>query len=280
MDRSGYKAKEVAAKYNAKYATTNFDEIIKDENVDLVMICTRHDSHANLTLKALNAGKNVFVEKPLATTFEELSNIKEFYNKNNTNEKPILLVGFNRRFSLYAQEIKKHTDKRINPLFIHYRMNAGYIPRNNWVHEYGGRIVGEACHIIDLMNFFTESKIKSISFESLTPNNNKFSDIDNKSIIIKYEDGSVCTIEYFSVGNKNFPKEYMELHFDEKTIVLDDYKVLKGYGLNITEIKSQTSQKGHLEELIELFEILIGKENKSLTITDIFQTTEATFLIN
>lgn len=275
MDMDGLKAKNVADKYSAAFATTDYADILNDPAIDLVMICTRHDSHAGLTLKALQAGKHVFVEKPLATTREDLDLITHFYENNKDNKvKPCLLVGFNRRFSRYAQEIKKHTDKRINPLFIHYRMNAGYIPLDHWVHEHGGRMVGEACHIIDLMSFFTGSSIKSINAESLTPNNNKYSAGDNKAIILKYQDGSVAAIDYFAVGSTKLPKEYMEVHFDEKSIILDDYKSLKGYGVQINELSSKTSEKGHLLELERLYDTLRGG-NKELPILleDIFQTT-------
>jgi threonine dehydrogenase-like Zn-dependent dehydrogenase len=168
MDRSGQKAKAIAHQYKANYATTNYDDILNDSEVDLVLIATRHDSHASLVLEALQAGKNVFVEKPLATNQEELDKIKTFYESDNPN-KPVLLTGFNRRFSKYIVEIKKYTDQRINPLLIRYRMNAGYIPIDHWVHENGGRIIGEACHIIDLATAMINSTIISICVESLNP---------------------------------------------------------------------------------------------------------------
>lgn len=279
MDKAGYIAKNLAEQYSTQYVTTDYKEILQDKNIDLVLICTRHNSHAELVLKALKAGKNVFVEKPLATNQEELDAIKKFYT-DGVGSKPILMVGFNRRFSKYAKEIKKHTDKKMNPLFIHYRMNAGFIPLDHWVHKSGGRIIGEACHIIDLMTFFIGTKIKSISYESLTPRNSAFSDSDNKSIILKYENGSVATIEYFAVGNKNFPKEYMEVHYDGKTIVMNDYKSLKGYGVKINEITSSTAQKGHLEELNVLSELIKGNASGlPIEFRDLVQTTNATFLI-
>ena len=280
MSRTGHKAKTVAEQFGAQYATTNYEDILNDENVDLVLIATRHDSHAALTLKALEAGKHVFVEKPLATTQAELDQIKAFY-ESEAAIKPVLFTGFNRRFSPYITEIKKHTDKRINPLLIRYRMNAGYIPLDHWVHKDGGRIVGEACHIIDLMTALTESKIKSISFETLSSNNEKYIPDDNKSIILKYADGSVANIEYFSVGSSELSKEFMEVHFDGKSIILDDYKSLKGYGLNLNEIKTGTSQKGQFEELDLLFDLLSGKQKKWLIhLWDMVQTTAATFAIS
>jgi len=279
MDRSAQQAKFVAEQYQAKYTTTNLDEILNDKQVDLVLITTRHDSHAEYCLKALQAGKHVFVEKPLAISQEELDKIKDFYAQG-SESKPVLLVGFNRRFSKYLAEIKKHTDKRVNPLLIHYRMNAGILPSDHWVFETGGRIIGEACHIIDTISFLTQSPIESISVESITPTTDRYSPTDNKIVLLKYKDGSVACFEYFSVGSTEFGKEYMEIHFDGKTLVMDDYKSLKGYGLKINEIQTRTSQKGHFEELLALHDSITGKNpNWPISLTELFQTTEVTFLI-
>lgn len=279
MNRTGHKAKEVAEQYKANYATTNYDDILNDKDVDLVLISTRHDSHAELSLKALQAGKNVFVEKPLATTHEDLENIKAFYESDTTN-KPILFTGFNRRFSKYTTEIKKYTNNRINPMIIRYRMNAGFIPLDHWVHEDGGRMIGEACHIIDLMTALTDAKVESISVESLTPKTDKYSSADNKSITLKYSDGSIASIEYFATGSKELAKEFMEIHFDGKSIIMDDYKSLQGYGIKLDEITTQTSQKGQLEELETLYETIKGnKLDWPIELWDMIQTTETTFLV-
>jgi len=282
VDRTGYKAKTVAKQYLAKYATTNYEDVLEDTEVDLILIATCHDSHAELAIKALQAGKHVFVEKPLATTKDGLNKIKHFYDTaNRSNESPpVLFTGFNRRFSPIAKEIKRHTDQRINPLFINYRMNAGFIPLDHWVHENGGRIVGEACHIIDLMTFFTGSSIISISTESLSPNNDKFRMDDNRSIILKYKDGSVAVINYFAVGSKSLPKEYMEVHFDNKSIVMEDYRNLKGYNVDIRSISTRTSQKGYLEELEILSEVLKEKNSPwPIELWDMLQTTEVTLAL-
>ena len=279
VDTVGSKAKSVAKQFNAQYATTEINDVLIDKDIDLLMITTRHDTHAEFTLRALEAGKHVFVEKPLATTFEDTDKIKNFYNEG-ASSKPILMVGFNRRFSVFSREIKKHTKNRINPLFIRYRMNAGFIPLDHWVHKNGGRIVGEACHIIDLMTFFTESEIESISIDSLISQNEKYSRSDNKSITLKYNDGSLCVIDYFAVGSKKYGKEYMEIHFDEKTIILDDYKMIQGFGLNVKPIKTNTSQKGQFEELGYLYDVLNGKkENWPIELWDMIQTTKITFKI-
>ncbi|MCB9244813.1 MAG: Gfo/Idh/MocA family oxidoreductase [Flavobacteriales bacterium] len=276
VNRKGQKAKAVANQYGAAYSASDVQEVLNDGDIDLVMITTRHDNHGELVIQSLEAGKHVFVEKPLCTTREELARIESICRSEGA---PLLMTGFNRRFSSYAREIKKHIEDRVNPLFVHYRMNAGFIPMEHWVHENGGRIVGEACHIIDLMTFLTGSQIVSISTEHLTPKTGKISMHDNRSIVLKYEDGSVCTVHYFAVGSKKFPKEYMEVHFDEKTIVMDDYKSLQGYGVSVKELKSNISQKGQLEELEYLYRALRKGEEWPIALWDMVQTTAATFEI-
>jgi predicted dehydrogenase/threonine dehydrogenase-like Zn-dependent dehydrogenase len=278
-DIDGVTAKNTANAFGASYSTTNVDDILKDDKVNLVVITTNHKTHGELVLKSLKAGKNVMIEKPLTIDHKDIEKIKEFYESDAGN-KPIIFVGYNRRFSKYAKEIKKYIKLRRSPLFVNYRMNAGYIPNEHWVHSEGGRIVGEACHIIDLMTFFTESKVVSVSIESLNPLTEKFTGDDNKSIVLKYSDGSVCNIQYFSVGNKSFSKEYMDLHFDNKTIVLDDYKQLKGFGVNTKKYSDSRSDKGHFDELNHLYESLIDNEKIwPIELWDLLQTSEITLSI-
>lgn len=279
MSRTGPKAKKAAIQCKAQYGTTDYKEILEDDEIDAVLIATRHDTHAVMARQALEAGKHVFLEKPLAVNFEELEGITSFYD-DEAGGKPLLMVGFNRRFSAYAREIKKHVSRRINPLVASYRMNAGFFAPEHWIHQAGGRIVGEGCHIIDLMTYLTGARIQSISCEGLTPSNERYSPSDNKAIVLKYEDGSVCTIHYFSVGSTEFPKEHLEVHFDEKTIVMDNYQSLKGYGLEVDEISSEQSEKGHFEELVAFLDALTKKDDSwPIPLWDMVQTTEATFLI-
>lgn len=281
--RTGHKAKAIAEQFGAIYATTDYKEILSDPEIDLTMICTRHNLHGGMVLESLQAGKHTFVEKPLCTTQAELDAITNFFNpklKTQNPKLPILMVGFNRRFSKYAREIKKHVEKRINPLFIHYRMNAGYIPMDSWVHEDGGRIIGEACHIIDLFLYLIDAPVKAVSSASLQPKTESISATDNKSIILEYEDGSVATLEYFAVGSNKIPKEYMEVYFDEKSIIVDDYKSIRGYGVETADIKTKRQDKGQLEELEALRECLVGKPRDwPIAIGDMIDTTRITFTI-
>lgn len=277
-NRTGNKAVSVSEQFGAKYSTTDIKDILDDSEVEMVLIATRHDSHADLVLKCLQAGKHVFVEKPLATNQEELEQIKSFYADGIEN-KPLLFVGFNRRFSKYLQEIVEHTDKRVNPLFATYRMNAGYAPMEHWIHEHGGRIVGEACHIIDLMNFLTKSSLQSIAVQSITPTTTAYSSSDNKSISLKYTDGSVCVVNYFAVGNRALAKEKLEVHFDGKSIEMEDYKSLQGYGVKVKATNSQSSEKGQHEELSFLYDSIRDPNSGwPISLADLVQTTEASFI--
>lgn len=282
VSSKGLKAKQTAEQYGANYATSDYKEVLNDKDIDLVMICTRHGNHAALTLEALQAGKNVFVEKPLAINTDELKKIEEFYSSSDSSLKPLLMVGFNRRFSKYAQEIKKHINERVNPLFVSYRINAGYAPENSWIHEDGGRIIGEACHFIDFMNFLTDTNIESYTMLNMSPvDGSKFNPEDNASIILKYSDGSICNINYIASGNKELSKEYVEIHFDEKSIVLDDFKSLKGYGVKLNEITSSSPDKGHIDELNALYDSLSSKsKNFPIELQDMFQTAAVTFKLS
>lgn len=274
--RNGLNAKETAKKFKANIATTDYNAILKDENVDLVMICTRHNLHADYSTKALKAGKSVFVEKPMAINEDELNKLVKVIKET----KLPFMVGFNRRFSPFAIEIKKHISNRINPMMISYRMNAGYAPLDAWVHENGGRITGEACHIIDLFNYFTDSELESVSVDKITPNTKAILSTDNVSINIKYTDGSVANLIYTALGNSKYPKENLELYCDNKIFKMTDYSELEIFADRKNKKALKQQDKGHLQELIEFYDTLIGKNEKlPIELDNMIQTTKATFLI-
>ncbi len=258
MSHKGYDAKIIAEQNGASYSTTDYQKILADPKVDLVFICTRHESHGYMTLQALEAGKNVFVEKPLAINRDEIEAIETFFKE--TKNPPQLMVGYNRRYSKISREIKKVLDSRINPVFIRYRMNAGYLNPDHWIFNEGGRIVGEACHIIDLMQYLIGAAIIELTTSELTPKTGNFTSADNKSFTLKFQDGSLATIDYFSCGNNKLSKEYMEVHFDNKSITMDDYKLVKSYGVRLKEYSLGTSDKGHLDELEALYKGLTGEQ--------------------
>lgn len=241
--------------YNASLITTNYDDIFECEDIDLVFICTRHSNHADLVLKGLSKNKHIFVEKPLATSFDDLKKIEGYYSNIN-NPKKILMVGFNRRFSPLISKIKEEVGKRVSPLFINYNINAGYVEKDSWMHQDGGRIVGELCHFVDLVLFLTGSSVHKVSYDFCEfKSDSKFYSQDNLSVILKFNDGSVANINYYSLGNKLMPKERLEINFDNKSIVMDDFKEIKSYGIGLN-LKSTIANKGHFEELEILYKSL------------------------
>lgn len=273
VNRSGDKALNAGRQFKAEVISSNQEDILNDPDIDLVMICTRHGNHAELVLKGLKAGKNVYVEKPLATTLEQLEEIKKFYVENAGKAVPTLMVGFNRRFSKQAQEIKRHLDGRTAPVFIRYRMNAGFVPADAWVHGDGGRIIGEGCHLIDLMQYLIDKPVADCSVAHFKPKAGYYLSEDNRFITMEFEDGSVAEIEYFACGSKDLPKEYMEVHWENKSIILDDYKLMTGYGVKVKNFKSSLPKKGHEEEWHALYDAL--KEGKApIEVNSLIQTTE------
>lgn len=277
-DTIGSNANNTAKRYNALYATTDFNEILKDKNVNAVVISTRHNLHAQMVLQFLKAGKHILVEKPLAVTQEELSQIKDLYTLSK-KPLPILLVGFNRRFSPYARKIKEFTEKRGNPMVINYRMNAGFIPKTHWVHteEGGGRNIGEACHIYDLFNFFTGSEFESVSAFSIEPKTDQYAKNDNFVATIKYKDGSVCNLIYTALGSSEVPKEQMEIYVDGKIIHLNDYKELKVFGARKYEKNLKVQDKGHYQELIEFANGIKKGNNYPIPLWQLIQAMEISF---
>ena len=256
--RNGHNAAAVAKQFGAKYSSTSFEAILEDRDIDALIIATRHNSHAEMALAALRAGKHVLLEKPLALNLSELKSIEKFYSDRDGSEVPVLLTGFNRRFSKYAALIQEVVQNRKNPLIINYRMNAGYIPLDHWVHsaEGGGRNLGEACHIYDLFTFITGARVRSVSARSISPNSGYYSSSDNFLVNIQFDDGSLASLTYTALGNKAFPKETMEIFVEGKVISLVDYKELQIAGSPNKSLKTNASDKGQLDELITFAETL------------------------
>lgn len=279
MSRTGANAKAIAKQYEAEYATTDYLDILNDKNVDLVMITTRHNIHANMVLQALRSGKHVFVEKPLALNTSELAEIKAYLEE---HPHLVLITGFNRRFSPILTDVKKKLDKRIAPIIIQYTMNAGYIPKENWVHgqEGGGRNIGEACHIYDLFNYLTGSKAVGVQGRSLNVGQSKFLKSDNFTATISFEDGSICNLIYTALGNKSHPKEEMTIFCDGSVIKLSDYKLLDFYETKISSIKKSIIDKGQLQLVKLVGEFLTGERtDMPITIDEQIRATEMSFAI-
>ncbi len=237
----GLNAKVLAKKAGAECATSDYKEILKDSEVDLVIVTTRHNLHARMVQECLEAGKSVFVEKPLCLTAEELDAITSAYNK--APEGTTLTVGFNRRFSPFATKLKKLVGD--GPKNIVATMNAGFIPAEVWVHDMevgGGRILGEACHFIDLCSYIAGSRVVAVCMNALGPEPQE--NTDNASILLRYENGSNAVINYFANGSKSYAKERLEVFSQERVFVLDNWRKLTGYGVKgFSKIKG-TMDKG------------------------------------
>ena len=250
MSRTGHNATVTARQFAANYATTSFEQIINDPDVDAILIAARHNLHADLTLRALRAGKPVLVEKPLALNRAELDEIVEFYEQ--TPNAPVLLTGFNRRFSPIGQRLRELTRERSAPLILNYRMNAGWLPPDHWTQtaEGGGRNIGEACHIYDLFNFLTDAKIVSVHAAAIRSNTAHYGPTDNFVATLTYEDGSAATLTYTALGAKEYPKEHLECYSDGKVFVMEDYRKLTVYGAKAKGVTSETADKGQKQELL------------------------------
>ena len=273
VSAGGVNGTALAQKHNIAYSSTDYQEVFHDKEVDTVMITTRHNLHKEMVVAALQANKHVFVEKPLALTVEELTEIEQAYEKATTT----LTVGFNRRFSPHIQEIKKALGNSCGSMNIIATMNAGYIPENVWVHDMkvgGGRIIGEACHFIDLITHLCGSKVKSVCMNAMGENPTEST--DNASILLKYENGTNATINYFSNGSKAYSKERLEIYNQDRTIVMDNFRETKGYGVKgLTKFKTSLD-KGHKNQFILLMNSIKSGE-AIIPFDEIINTTKASF---
>lgn len=277
VSRMGYNAQTTAKQFGANYAGTDYEEVLEDSKVDALLITTRHNLHASMVMKALMAGKHVFVEKPLALSQEELDEITAFFRVR--GQGPVLMTGFNRRFSPYARRTKEITAGRSNPMILNYRMNAGYIPLDHWVHaeEGGGRNIGEACHIYDLFTYLTGAKIACIHAQAITPRASHYSHRDNFVATMTFADGSVATLTYTAMGSKEYAKETMEVYVDGKVLVVDDYCTLSIYGTRLKGFQTQFVNKGHKEELLAFAGAIQTGGNWPITMWEQVQAMEIAF---
>ena len=221
-------------RFGFRRTTTDVDGVFLDPDTDKVVIATRHDSHADLVGRALASGKHVFVEKPLALTPDELTGIEHAYASSiAAGHSPVLMVGFNRRFAPQIQKMKELVSGVTGPKVFVMTVNAGFIPRDHWTQDPkigGGRIVGEACHFVDLLRFLASSPITDYSAMSI--GNAPGVDVteDKASFTLRFEDGSLGTVLYLASGHKSFPKERLEVFVGGRILQLLNYRKLLGFG--------------------------------------------------
>jgi polar amino acid transport system substrate-binding protein len=277
VNARGITSKNVAEKFAFANASSDVQDIFGDQQINTVFIATPHNTHAEYVLRSLQAGKSVFVEKPLALHPEELEAIEQHMQQHGGR----LMIGFNRRFSPVAQALKAAFGRPAQPLVINYRVNAGFIPKEHWIQDPatgGGRIVGEACHFIDLMQYFTGALPVKVYAACIDGDNDKLSNEDNVCIIIHFRDGSVGTLTYVASGDKSLPKERVEIFGDGKVGVIDDFK--KGELRQQNKVKNLNLQgKGHKEEVQAFLHAVAEGLAMPVDFESIRYTTVATFKI-
>ncbi|MCE5249346.1 bi-domain-containing oxidoreductase [bacterium] len=280
-DVVGHNAVATAKQFGAAYSTTDFQEVIEDPDIDAVFITTRHHLHALLTEKALRAGKHVFVEKPLSMDRKGLEAIRQVFESSGENAAPVLLTGFNRRFSPFARRIRELTNGRKNPMILNYRMNAGYIPLDHWVHgeEGGGRNIGEGCHIYDLFTYLVDARVTAIEAKSIRPATDYCSYRDNFAATMTFEDGSIATLTYTALGSAEYPKENLDVFCDGMVLVLDNYTTLTGYGTSEADISS-AGVKGHFEEIQAFAAAISEKKTAPIPLWQQYQAMEIAFEVD
>ncbi len=270
----GLSGTTMAKKYGIANSTTDYKTILSDANVDLVLITTRHNTHASMVMETLDAGKHVFVEKPLALSNEELDRIIEAQQKSGKT----VNVGFNRRFAPLALKMKKQLGSSDTPMNIIATMNAGHIPANVWVHDMetgGGRIIGEACHFIDLCSYLTGSRVISVCMNAMETN--PAENTDNASIMLKYENGSTAVINYFANGSKAYSKERVEVFHQGRVLIMDNWRKLKGYGFKGFSGDSSSQDKGHFNQFKLLVDSVTKGGDAIVPFDSLVNTTRASF---
>ncbi len=274
---NGSHARRAAAKFGFRYCSTNDTKIIEDPAINTVVIATRHHLHAPQTLTALQNGKHVFCEKPLCLTEDELAAIVE--SCSGSGPQPLLMVGFNRRFAPMVQRMKKFLSEIHEPLALHYRVNAGYIPPDHWLNDPeqgGGRIRGEVCHFVDLLCFLAGAVPTEVQTRALE-NPGRYSG-DNVVIALQFANGSQGTIGYFANGDRSFSKERIEVFGGGAAGVLEDFRLLElvRHGRKQTFRSRLRQDKGHRGEWEAFASAIRGGAASPIPFDEIVSTTLTT----
>jgi len=267
----GTSAKKTSQQMGFQFCTTDPQDIFKDDSINVVFIATPHKSHGPYIIDALRSGKNVFIEKPLCTTREELEEIRDVYSSSGK----IVSVGFNRRFSPYSAKIKNLFSSSLFSILVNYRVNAGPLPEDHWVRHpgEGGRIIGEACHFIDLVQFIADSNPDKVFAASLTKD-------ESYTITIEFEDGSICTIFYLANGDRGVPKEYVEIFGGGKTAILHNFQELFVYENGKRKKVSLGFEKGYKQEIDAFLNSVRNGTQSPISFESIYKTTLTTFQIH
>jgi predicted dehydrogenase/threonine dehydrogenase-like Zn-dependent dehydrogenase len=275
----GHSADHAAREFGFQYACTDPQRVLDDPTINTVFIATRHDIHAELTARALELGKHVFVEKPLAVDADGMARVIEAAHTSSAH----LLVGFNRRFSPAIVEMKKFFDGLPGPMTLAYRVNAGFIPKGSWVHdgdEGGGRIVGEVCHFIDTLQFLTGASPVTLYAQAAGRGDGSITAADNVVITLAMTNGSVATITYHSNGDPSVPKEHLVCSANGRTAVMENFQRLDLHvrGRKKT-VKYPGLDKGHRAEVHEFITSIVGGSASPIQFASLIDTTRASFAV-
>jgi predicted dehydrogenase/threonine dehydrogenase-like Zn-dependent dehydrogenase len=257
VSSKGLSGKLSAKKFEIGAAATDDQIVFEDKEVNTVLVTTRHNLHAAQCIQALEKGKHVFVEKPLALSIEELDAVRSAYNESNGS----VTVGFNRRFSPFIVDMKKQLKGANGAINVIATMNAGAIPLDHWTQDLeigGGRIIGEACHYIDLISYLVDSEVEAVVMNAMGTDANEGT--DNASLILRYKNGAQGIINYYSNGSKAYSKERVEVFSGGKTLIMDNFRKSTYFGCNSKGMKS-SQNKGHFDQFKQfLLAIEAGKE--------------------
>ena len=267
----GITSKNVAQKFGFAMTSSDPAEIFQSPDINTVFIATPHNSHATLVTEALMSGKNVFVEKPLAITYDDMVMV----SKARKESKGLLMVGFNRRFAPISTAIKKALTAGGEPIMMNFRVNAGFIPKDHWIQKEeigGGRIVGEMCHFVDLMQFFSQSPPQSVFAQSMKTNSALQTNDDTLSVVIRFANGSVGNLVYVSNGDSSLPKERLEFFANGIAAVISDFQsgsIFRNNKESILKLKG----KGHQEEVAQFIASIREGKDSTIPFEEILLTT-------
>lgn len=277
-DAQGEKARFAANKYDCELATSDYTDLLNDEEINLLIIATRHNLHAKIASEALKKDKNVQLEKPMALNINQLKDVV----KAERDSKGRLMIGFNRRFAPHIIKTKKLLAQVNTPLLMYYRINAGYVPKKSWVHdpeEGGGRIIGEVCHFIDLLQFLANSPPTRVYATKIRAQDPVIAS-DNVEILIDFANGSRGSILYTSLGSKAAPKEYLEIFADKNVLIIDNFRSARFYIKNKSKkIRKFTQDKGHYKELEIFTQAILAGDSSPISMDEQVLATLSTFKV-
>lgn len=273
---SGVTASESARKYGFQKSTTDYRTMLSDPAINTIFITTRHNLHVPMVVAALEAGKHVFVEKPLSIDQAGLDQVRQVFERTSGLQ---LMVGFNRRYSPHAVKIRQLLSGRAQPVCMNMLVNAGTIPPEHWVHDPdvgGGRIIGEGCHWIDLMSSLVDQPITEVQALSIGDGRGVTTPDDKVSVALRFADGSLGNLHYFANGARVYPKEQLQIFSQGRVLALDNFRALTGFGFsNFKKLNLYRQDKGHMAEITGFVERIAKGGDPYLAPTAIWNVTAA-----